>query len=244
MREYEDQAKELVEYTKQRQKEEEDAKINELRQQMFSRKPMFSKHVLQTRIIIDRLVRQRKYLEAEDMRRNLQPIEQAELEKFEEDLKAQVLKKEKAIRNLKRNEVNALQQRIKSGREELKSQRKLDFERLQRAHQNALAQLDQRSRLHHSKTKDWVGRQLLVISNSPAKTSVYVSDRQGYGFTPRNLMSPIEGAASGANSFLDTNGEEQSGKAEDELRIHHKDDMDMGIPAGDAAVQDLGGPSI
>ena len=48
----------------------------------------------------------------------------------------------------------------------------------------------------------------------------------------------------GANSFLDTNGEEQSGKAEDELRIHHKDDMDMGIPAGDAAVQDLGGPSI
>ena len=70
------------------------------------------------------------------------------------------------------------------------------------AHQNALAQLDQRSRLHHSKTKDWVGRQLLVISNSPAKTSVYVSDRQGYGFTPRNLMSPIEGAASGLHCLF------------------------------------------
>eukprot|EP00667_Euglena_gracilis_P012115 EG_transcript_12399 len=197
MAEFEAQAKDLVEFGRKKHLEVENVKVQEMRKQVFSKKVIPSKMAISLRLHIDQLLKQRKYLEAEQLRAELLAIDQDDERRFLEELSQQAAKKERIIRSAKDLEMNALLQRIRSGREELKLQRKLDLERLLQAHQNALNQFDQRCRLHHSRRNVWISRQAQAMQGSPSKSAMPVfpvPDRAD--FSPVATPHPHDGYGS------------------------------------------------
>eukprot|EP01006_Ploeotia_vitrea_P058305 TRINITY_DN69156_c0_g1_i1.p1 TRINITY_DN69156_c0_g1~~TRINITY_DN69156_c0_g1_i1.p1 ORF type:complete len:315 (-),score=51.88 TRINITY_DN69156_c0_g1_i1:115-1059(-) len=177
--EYEQQAKEIVKFVKARQAKDRQEQEEGVRQQLMSKRPRFSKQVLHLRELLERLVSQRKYIEAEEIRKKLKPLELEEVKKFDESLGSTFNKKAKALQTKDRNELNALNQRIQSGRDELKAQRRADFERLLQHHQNVLNELAQRTRVHISKTQEYISKHISVLQQVPNKTTV------DYARTPR-----------------------------------------------------------
>eukprot|EP01063_Lacrimia_lanifica_P015211 TRINITY_DN22024_c0_g1_i1.p1 TRINITY_DN22024_c0_g1~~TRINITY_DN22024_c0_g1_i1.p1 ORF type:complete len:268 (+),score=154.94 TRINITY_DN22024_c0_g1_i1:90-893(+) len=170
LEEYERQAKEVIAHVKNRQNSEYKEQEDIVKIQLMNKRPRFSKNVLQMREELERMVRQKKYLEAESIKRNLKPLEDEEVKRFDEQLSITFSKKTQLLKQQYRNEINALKQRIKLGREELLAQRKADFERLLQRHANVSKELDQKTRLHISRTRDYVQRQMQALVNAPTKT--------------------------------------------------------------------------
>ncbi|KAJ9470160.1 hypothetical protein DIPPA_32756 [Diplonema papillatum] len=170
LEEYERQAKEIVAHVKNRQNSEYKEQEDIVKIQLMNKRPRFSKQVLQMREELERMVRQKKYLDAEAIKRNLKPLEEEEVKRFDEQLSVTFAKKTQLLKQQYRNEINALKQRIKLGREELLGQRKTDFERLLQRHANVSKELDLKTRLHVSRTRDYVQRQMQALVNAPTKT--------------------------------------------------------------------------
>lgn len=170
LEEYERQAREIIVHVKNRQNSEYKEQEDIIKIQLMNKRPRFCKEVLQLRAELERMVRQKKYLEAEDIKRRLKPLEQEEVKRFDEQLSVTFAKKTQLLKQQYRNEINALKQRIKLGREELLGQRKADFERLLQRHANVTKELDQRTRLHVARTRDFVQRQMQALINAPTKT--------------------------------------------------------------------------
>ena len=170
LEEYERQAKAIITHVKNRQNSEYKEQEDIIKIQLMNKRPRFSKQVLKMREELERMVRQKKYLDAENIKRNLKPLEDEEIKRFDEQLSLSFAKKTQLLKQQYRNEINALKQRIKLGREELLSQRKADFERLLQRHANVSKELDQKTRLHVSRTRDYVQRQMQALINAPTKT--------------------------------------------------------------------------
>eukprot|EP01062_Namystynia_karyoxenos_P033582 TRINITY_DN24716_c0_g1_i1.p1 TRINITY_DN24716_c0_g1~~TRINITY_DN24716_c0_g1_i1.p1 ORF type:complete len:323 (+),score=152.39 TRINITY_DN24716_c0_g1_i1:72-971(+) len=192
LEEYERQAREIIVHVKNRQNSEYKEQEDAIKIQLMNKRPRFCKQVLQLRAELERMVRQKKYLEAEDIKRRLKPLEHEEVKRFDEQLSVTFAKKTQLLKQQYRNEINALKQRMKLGREELLAQRKADFERLLQRHANVTKELDQKTRLHVARTRDFVQRQMQALVNAPTKT---VMDLQ---LVPRATTAP---AAAGA--YLD-----------------------------------------
>eukprot|EP01059_Diplonema_ambulator_P003282 TRINITY_DN12968_c0_g1_i1.p1 TRINITY_DN12968_c0_g1~~TRINITY_DN12968_c0_g1_i1.p1 ORF type:complete len:267 (+),score=85.87 TRINITY_DN12968_c0_g1_i1:117-917(+) len=170
LEEYERQAKEIITHVKNRQNSEYKEQEDIIKIQLMNKRPRFSKQVLQMREELERMVRQKEYLNAENIKRNLQPIEEEEVKRFDEQLSNTFAKKTELLKKQYRNEINALKQRIKLGREELLAHRKQDFERLLQRHANVSKELDQKTRLHISRTREYVQKQMQAMINAPTKT--------------------------------------------------------------------------
>eukprot|EP01060_Flectonema_neradi_P017940 TRINITY_DN24770_c0_g1_i1.p1 TRINITY_DN24770_c0_g1~~TRINITY_DN24770_c0_g1_i1.p1 ORF type:complete len:281 (+),score=63.13 TRINITY_DN24770_c0_g1_i1:37-843(+) len=168
--EYERQAKEIITHVKNRQNSEYKEQEDIVKIQLMNKRPRFSKTVLQLREELERMVRQKKYLDAEGIKRKLKPLEEEEVKRFDEQLSVSFSKKTQLLKQQYRSEISALKQRIKLGREELLGQRKADFERLLQRHANITKELDQKTRLHVSRTRDYVQRQMQALINAPTKT--------------------------------------------------------------------------
>jgi arsenate reductase-like glutaredoxin family protein len=143
-----------------------------LKVQLMNKRPRFSRDVIQLRALMERCVTQRKYLEAEDLRKKLIALEQREIDEFDDNLAHTFEKRTRAMKQQYTNERKAVEQKIKLGREELLSQRKIDFERLLRRHENAFRELDQETKLSIAKTHKYVERQVKALVRDPIKTGM------------------------------------------------------------------------
>lgn len=154
-----------------------------LKVQLMNRRPHFSRAVIELRNQLERTIAQRKYLEAEEIKKKLAQQEQMELASFDDSLAVTFEKKTVALKSQYINELRAVEQKVKVGREELLTQRKIDFERLLARHSNIIKDLDQETKLHIAKTQQYVLRQVKAMVHDPVKTGL---DLRGVSKTVRD----------------------------------------------------------
>ena len=154
-----------------------------LKVQLMNRRPRFSKTVMDLRDALERMIQQRKYLEAEDLKQKLAAQERFELESFDDGLATMFEKRTQTMKSQYINEKRAVEQKAKMGREELLSQRRIDFDRLLKRHNNVLKEMDQETKLHVSKTRQYVLRQVKALVHDPVKTGL---DLRGVSKTLRD----------------------------------------------------------
>jgi len=145
MHEYETHAEELVEAMKDRHA----AELRDFQRKLMSKqiRPKFSKDLLNLRKIQDTLAKQKDYAEAHKMKLKADALEAWELEKWHSQRQQDLLGKEAKFKVAKQSELQALQKRIQTGREEQKKQRHQDLERLLQRYQNVKAELEAQQNL-------------------------------------------------------------------------------------------------
>lgn len=149
MAEYETHALELVEAMKERHQ----AELRDYQRRLIGRqvRPKYSKDLLNLRKIQETLAKQKEYVnlecwpafhpfisnplplysyaEAHKMKLKADALEAWELEKWHNQRQSDLLQKEAKFKQVKQQELIALQKRIQTGREEQKKQRHQDLER-------------------------------------------------------------------------------------------------------------------
>ena len=150
----------------------------QLRMQLMNKRPRFSKTVVELRAYLDKMVQQRKYLAAEEAKRKLAQLEKDELADFDKHLTSTFDHKCQGLKRQYINELRVVEKKIKSGRDELESQKKADLQRLLKRHQNAIKELDNDTQLHVAKTKKYLERQVTAIATDPVKMG---ADFRGIG---------------------------------------------------------------
>ncbi|KAL7688535.1 hypothetical protein Plhal304r1_c019g0069371 [Plasmopara halstedii] len=94
-----------------------------------SHKPKFSKDLLNLRRIEEHLARQKDYGEAHKIRLKSEALEAWELERWRHLKQQEMFQREATYKQRQKQDLDALQKRIQSGREEQKKQRQIDLER-------------------------------------------------------------------------------------------------------------------
>jgi hypothetical protein len=139
-KEYEDQCDNNTKAMKDRHLEE----LKEFQQKLLEKqqKPKFSTVLLNYRKIEERLARSKNYSEAHKVKAKADRLEAEETEQWNEKKQKEMFQQESQFKATKRQELNALQKRIKTGREAHKKQRQLALERLVQRYQNVKNELD------------------------------------------------------------------------------------------------------
>ena len=139
---------------------------------LMNRRPRFSRKVHDLRDALEKAIAQRKYLEADALKKKLSVLEQQEVAEFDNVIADEFDRRTKSMKNQYVNEVNAVQQRIAAGRSELENQKRLEKEKILRRHSNIITEMDSEAKLHASKTKKYIERQVQALILDPVKTSV------------------------------------------------------------------------
>ena len=172
LHEYDQRADLLVHDLKKHHTEEYKSQEGMLKLKLMNRRPRFSKNVMDLRAYLQKLIALRNYVEAEDVKRKLAQLEDAELNSFDDNLAVQFEKKAQSMKGQFVNELNAVLQKIETGREELLAQRRIDFERLVKRHANELRERDAETKLHVAKTKQYIHQQVKAFVRDPLKTGM------------------------------------------------------------------------
>ena len=132
----------------QRQTNEmKDRHLNELKE--FQRtllekqqKPKFSPGLLNYRKIEEHLAKSKKYTEAHKVKAKADIMEAYEIEQWNQMKQKEMLQQENQFKAAKRQELSALQKRIKAGRDEHNKRRQLALDRLMRRYTNIKLELE------------------------------------------------------------------------------------------------------
>ena len=175
----------------------------QLRMKLMNKRPRFSKTVVELRAYLEKMVQQRKYLAAEESKRKLVVLEKEELAEFDRHLTSTFDHKCQGLKRQYINELRVVEKKIKSGRDELETQKKADLNRLLKRHQNSIKELDNDTQLHVAKTKKYLERQVTAIATDPVKTG---ADFKGIGAAIRSKAAAgaARAAAVGASSRMNT----------------------------------------
>lgn len=169
---YDDHARMVLDEVKMKHADDYRQQEGILKVQLMNRRPRFSKSIIDLRSAMERAVQQRKYLEAEEIKKKLVVMEQYEIDTFDSALAQTFTKKTQTLKQQYVNEMSAVEQKVKMGRDELLAQRKIDFEKLLRRHANAIQELDQQTKVHVAKTRQYVHRQIKALVQDPVKTGL------------------------------------------------------------------------
>jgi hypothetical protein len=172
IREYDQKGEMIVHDIKRAHMEDYRNQEAELRLQIMNQRPRFSKKVMEVRDLLEKYVLQRRYVEAEGLKQMLLKLEQDELVAFDDKLAIQFEKKSHTMKQQYVVELRAAEQKIALGREELLHQRQLDFERLLKRHSKVVKDIDMSTRLHVSKTKNYIQSQIKALVLDPLKTGM------------------------------------------------------------------------
>lgn len=169
MHEYETHAEELVETMKDRHA----AELRDFQRKLMGKqiRPKFSKDLLNLRKIQDTLAKQKDYAEAHKMKLKADALEAWELEKWHSQRQQDLLAKEAKFKVAKQTELQALQKRIQTGREEQKKQRHLDLERLLQRYQNVKAELEAQQNLERIRMEKLVQSGALTAKKPKKKNT-------------------------------------------------------------------------
>lgn len=172
LREYDQKAELIVHDIKRSHTQDYRNQEAELRLHIMNQRPRFSKKVMEVRDLLEKYVLQRRYVEAEALKQTLIKLEQEELVSFDDKLAVQFEKKSQGLKQQYVVELRAAEQKIALGREELLHQRQLDFDRLLKRHTKVVKDIDMTSRLHVSKTRNYVQSQIKALVLDPLKTGM------------------------------------------------------------------------
>jgi hypothetical protein len=143
-----------------------------LKVQLMNKRPRFSRAVMDLRNRMEHCVSQRNYLEAEVVKKKLVSQENMEVAAFDDSLAATFNKRTVVLKSQYVNELRAVEQKIGIGREELLTARKIEFDVMMRRHRNVCSELDQDTKLHISKTRQYIHRQVKALVQDPVKTAM------------------------------------------------------------------------
>jgi hypothetical protein len=200
LHEYDQRASLLVHDMKKHHTEEYKSQEGMLKLQLMNKRPRFSKNIMDLRAFLQKLIALRNYIEAEDVKRKLAQLEEAELHMFDDNLAVQFEKKAQAMKGQFVNEINAVMQKIETGREELLAQRRIDFDRLVKRHANELRERDAETKLHVAKTRQYIHQQVKAFVKDPLKTGMDLrgisrSSNFGPAGSARRARTPPVGSA-------------------------------------------------
>mmetsp|Transcript_8477 Transcript_8477/g.20741 ORF Transcript_8477/g.20741 Transcript_8477/m.20741 type:complete len:259 (-) Transcript_8477:1994-2770(-) len=131
---YEEQSQNQTNAMKDRHLDE----LKDFQQRLLERqqKPKFSPILLNYRKIEEHLARSKNYSEAHKVKAKADRMEARETEQWNSMKQKEMLQHENQFKAAKRQELSALQKRIKAGREEQRKRRQFALERLMQRYQN------------------------------------------------------------------------------------------------------------
>lgn len=186
LRDFDDQADRVLMDLKAKHAEDYRGQEGILKVQLMNKRPRFSRQVVELRTHMERCVSQRDYLGAEEAKKQLVRLEQFEVAAFDDSLAATFDRRTASLKQQYVNEMRAVEQKIAVGREELLAARAVEFDKMTRRHDNVFRELDTETKLHISKTRQYIQRQVKAMVHDPVKTGM---ELRGVAATVRDKRS-------------------------------------------------------
>merc|ERR1711990_826841 len=120
-------------------------------------RPKFSKELLNSRKIQETLAKMKQYAEAHKVKLKADHLEQIELEKLREQHAHKLAAQEMQFAQRQQAELQALEKRIETARNEHKIQRQQDLERLLQRYQNVKSELDAQQNIEKIRSEKYKG---------------------------------------------------------------------------------------
>merc|ERR1711934_469095 len=156
MDEFEMNAKQLVDNMRKKHANEL-FRFKDKLQKNLPYRPKFSKELLNSRKIQETLAKMKNYAEAHKVKLKADHLEQAELEKLRSQHAHKLAAQEMQFAQRQTSELNALEKRIETARQEHKIQRQQDLERLLQRYQNVKSELDAQQNIEKIRSEKYKG---------------------------------------------------------------------------------------
>lgn len=139
------------------------------------RRPQFSKELLNQRKIQENLAKQRKYEEAESLRRMADKMEVAEFQATIATYEAEVSLKGQQLKAKQQQEMEALLQRATRTRNEMRITRDLDFERRTQRFRNVMAELENLQKIENVQLECFLEMQSIAGKRDAVSAQKYAA---------------------------------------------------------------------
>jgi len=189
MDEFEMNAKQLVDNMRKKHANEL-FRFKDKLQKNLPYRPKFSKELLNSRKIQETLAKMKNYAEAHKVKLKADHLEQAELEKLRSQHAHKLAAQEMQFAQRQEAELQALEKRIETARQEHKIQRQQDLERLLQRYQNVKSELEAQQKIERIRSEKYKGHSAMYSTISAAGGSQNgsrpASSRSRKVSTPRN----------------------------------------------------------
>merc|ERR1711990_982332 len=189
MDEFEMNAKQLVDNMRKKHANEL-FRFKDKLQKNLPYRPKFSKELLNSRKIQETLAKMKNYAEAHKVKLKADHLEQAELEKLRSQHAHKLAAQEMQFAQRQEAELQALEKRIETARQEHKIQRQQDLERLLQRYQNVKSELEAQQNIEKIRSEKYKGSSGMFESASRPGSSQNgsrpASSRSRKVSTPRN----------------------------------------------------------
>merc|ERR1711990_353587 len=189
MEEFEMNAKELIDNMRKKHANEL-FRFKDKLQKNLPYRPKFSKELLNTRKIQETLAKMKQYAEAHKVKLKADHLEQVELDKLRQQHAHKLAAQEMQFAQRQQAELQALEKRIETARQEHKIQRQQDLERLLQRYQNVKSELEAQQNIEKMCSEKYKGHSAMSSTISTAGNSQNgsrpASSRSRKVSTPRN----------------------------------------------------------
>ena len=160
-----------------------------------TRRIRYSKDVLNTQSVLDRMVKSKQYTQAQDLKKELDRKRKQEEDRFEREKEVKFVKVMNLTKKRLEQEMNALQARHRRELAEFEKDKNESLMQMARVHENYLRQLEAQQRLEMSKANNYLSKQSSVLLASPGKMTIdmrhfEVQDPSGSHLSPAFQPSP------------------------------------------------------
>ncbi|CUG91262.1 Hypothetical protein, putative [Bodo saltans] len=175
-REYDEKAENAIQGL-QREHQQHYEEVESLaRSELAAKRLHYSRKVLNKREELERLIALRQYKEADRIRKDLIPMEEAEESRFEESLNTTLVSRIKTVRRSQEAKLEALKMRIVQGREDMMLQRRTDYFKLLLKHANGIEDAQQTAKRHAANERKTFSRQVNAMLLRSATKPVHFED--------------------------------------------------------------------
>merc|ERR1719486_677971 len=165
MEEFEMNAKQLID-TMRKKHASELFRFKDKLQKSMPYRPKFSKELLNSRKIQETLAKMKQYAEAHKVKLKADNLEQVELEKLRSSHAHKLAAQEMQFAQRQTSELNALEKRIETARQEHKIQRQQDLERLLQRYTNVKSELEAQQNIERIRSEKYKGHSALYSTIS------------------------------------------------------------------------------
>lgn len=175
-RDYDEKAEDAIHQIQKEHQQHYEEVESLVRSELAAKRMHYSRKVLNKREELERLLALRQYKEADRIRRDLSPMEEAEEFRFEESLNATLVSKIKSVRRSQEAKLEALKMRIVQGREDMMQQRRNDYFKLLLKHANGIEEAQQNVKRHAANERKSFHRHMNAMLVRSATKAVNFED--------------------------------------------------------------------
>jgi len=187
MEEFEMNAKELIDNMRKKHANELFRFKDKLQKNMPYR-PKFSKELLNSRKIQETLAKMKQYSEAQKVKLKADRLEEVEMEKLRAQHAHRLAAQEMQFAQRQQAELQALEKRVDTARQEHKIQRQQDLERILQRYQNVKSELAAQQKIEQIRSEKYKGHSAMYSTISASGSvggSRPASSRRKKSSTPR-----------------------------------------------------------